>query len=86
MDVIMFLLIGLLAGWIASTFIYGNGSGMFLDVFIGAVGALVGGITFRFFNISTNNLLGSLTMSVVGAILLLSIVGMFYKNRQRVKL
>lgn len=80
MDFIAFLIIGVIAGWIASLIVTGEGSGMFSDVIIGAIGALVGGAVFRLLDITTYGFLGSLGMAVIGAVLFLLTIGLFYKK------
>ncbi|MDB5758842.1 MAG: hypothetical protein JWM30_2131, partial [Burkholderia sp.] len=46
MDLIWFLLVGLIAGWLASA-IVGGGFGLIGDIVIGVVGAFLGGYLFR---------------------------------------
>lgn len=81
MEFVVFLVIGVIAGWIASVLVAGEGSGMFSDVIIGAVGALVGGALYRFFDITLYGFWGSLGMATIGAVTFLLTIGVFYKNR-----
>lgn len=80
MNIIAFLLIGLFAGWIASSLIQGHGLGTPGDIIVGVIGAFVGGFVFDIFGITTYGFWGSLGMSVVGALVFLFIVGLFTRS------
>jgi uncharacterized membrane protein YeaQ/YmgE (transglycosylase-associated protein family) len=71
MDIIKFLAIGLLVGWIASLLVKGHGSGIVKDIVIGVVGAFVGGFIFNLLNITTYGAYGSLLTSIAGSVILL---------------
>ncbi|TGM72551.1 GlsB/YeaQ/YmgE family stress response membrane protein [Leptospira mtsangambouensis] len=77
---IWFLLIGLVAGWLAGRILRGKGFGLIANLVIGVVGSFLGGIVFRFFGFITNNLIAELIVAVVGAILLIFIAGMIKKR------
>lgn len=68
------LLIGLVAGAVASRLVRGHGMGCCLDVVLGIVGAFVGGIVVGFFVPQTEayGFLGSLVVATLGAIILLA--------------
>ena len=79
MDIVLFLLIGLLAGWLAGKIMKGRGFGLFGNLAVGVVGALLGGLLFKLLGITTTNIMGSLVTAIVGAIVLLSIVSQIKK-------
>jgi len=83
MEIVSFLIIGLLAGWIASLLVKGEGSGIFSDIFIGIFGALVGGFIFRFFDVSAYGFYESLGMSILGAVFFLLTLRVLYKRHYR---
>lgn len=83
MDILGFLLIGLLAGWLASLIVRGRGLGLGGDIVVGMVGALIGGLVFNALNIATFGTLGSLLTATVGAILLLLIVNALQGGPER---
>ncbi len=68
MEIIWFLLIGLVAGWIAGQIVRGGGFGVIGDIVIGIAGSFIGGFVFRLLGISAYGTLGSIVMAVVGAI------------------
>lgn len=71
MGFIWFLVIGLVAGWLAGKITRGSGFGAFGNMVVGVVGAMLGGFVFRLFGIYTVGIVGSLITATVGAILLL---------------
>ncbi|MBV9290788.1 MAG: GlsB/YeaQ/YmgE family stress response membrane protein [Hyphomicrobiales bacterium] len=73
MSVISWIILGLIAGWIASKIVNKTGSGMMMDIALGVVGAIVGGVIFSFLGTSgvTGLNIWSLIVSVIGAIVVL---------------
>lgn len=76
-----FILIGLVAGWLAGLIVKGSGSGLLLNIVIGIVGAVLGGFLFGLLGLGSTGILGSLITSVVGAVVLLLIVSLFTRKR-----
>ncbi len=78
MSIIAWIILGLLAGFIASQIVNQRGSGVLLDIVLGIIGAMVGGWLFSLFGareISGLNLY-SLIVATVGAIIVLMIYHM----------
>lgn len=73
-NMIYFLLIGLVAGWLAGLIMKGRGYGLLGNLVIGVIGAFIGGYIFEFIGLSASGVLGSLVMSFVGAVVLLYLV------------
>jgi uncharacterized membrane protein YeaQ/YmgE (transglycosylase-associated protein family) len=75
MGIICWIVLGLVAGFIASKIVSGRGDGVPLDIVLGIVGALVGGWIFHAFGSVgvTGFNVWSLFVAVVGAIVLLVI-------------
>jgi uncharacterized membrane protein YeaQ/YmgE (transglycosylase-associated protein family) len=75
MSVIAWIILGLIAGFIASKLVNKQGEGLFLDIILGIVGAVVGGFIFRTFGASgvTGLNLYSLLVAVIGAVLFLAV-------------
>jgi uncharacterized membrane protein YeaQ/YmgE (transglycosylase-associated protein family) len=73
MSIIAWLVLGLIAGFIASKFVNKSGEGLVLDIVLGVVGALVGGAIFSFLGSAgvTGFNLWSLFVAVVGAVVVL---------------
>ncbi len=76
MSIIWFILIGIIAGWIAGELTKGSGFGVLGNLIVGIIGAVLGGFLFDLFNVSAGGLLGRLIMSVIGALVLLFILSL----------
>ena len=80
MNLLLFLIIGALAGWIAGKLIRGGGFGFVGNLVVGIVGAVIGGHMFTYLGLQAGDgLIGSLVTSVIGALVLLFIVGLIKK-------
>ena len=71
---IWFLIVGLVAGWIAGKLVKGRGFGFWGNLIVGMVGSLLGGLLFDLLQLSAYGLIGSLVMAVVGAVALLYLI------------
>ena len=73
MSVTAWIILGLIAGFIGSKLVNKTGEGLFLDVVLGVVGAIVGGYIFSLFGIGgvTGLNLYSLVVAVIGAAVVL---------------
>jgi uncharacterized membrane protein YeaQ/YmgE (transglycosylase-associated protein family) len=74
---ISWIVIGLLAGWIAGHLTRGRGFGCVVDVVLGLIGAVVGGWVFTRLGIVALGFWGSLAAATVGAVLLVAIARLF---------
>lgn len=80
MNLILFLIIGGLAGWLAGLIMKGRGFGVLANVGIGIVGSFIGGLVFRLLQLAPQGTIGELVTATVGAVLLLAIVGAIKKG------
>ncbi|SPQ00871.1 Transglycosylase-associated protein [Candidatus Sulfobium mesophilum] len=69
-----FLIIGVVAGWLAGKITRGRGFGLVGDLAVGILGALVGGFIFRLIGVVSFGLIGSLVTATVGAVVLLWLI------------
>jgi uncharacterized membrane protein YeaQ/YmgE (transglycosylase-associated protein family) len=70
-----FLIIGLVAGWLAGVLMKGGGFGMVGDLVVGVIGAVLGGWLFGALGLSAGGgLIGSLVVATIGAVVLLFLV------------
>ena len=75
MDFLWFLLVGLIAGWLAGVLVKGGGFGLVGDLVVGVIGAFLGGFLFSSFGVSRGGgLIGSILVATVGAVVLLVVV------------
>jgi uncharacterized membrane protein YeaQ/YmgE (transglycosylase-associated protein family) len=75
MGIIMWLVVGLVAGWIASMIVNRRGEGFIGDIIIGAIGAFVGGFMFSLIGHTgvTGFNIYSIFVATVGAVVVLLI-------------
>ena len=73
MSILAWIVLGLIAGFVGSKIVNKSGEGIFLDVILGIVGAVVGGWLFARFGAAgvTGLNLYSLLVAVVGAVVVL---------------
>jgi uncharacterized membrane protein YeaQ/YmgE (transglycosylase-associated protein family) len=73
--IIAWLVVGLIAGWLAGLVMKGGGYGILGDIVMGIIGALVGGFLFGLLMPgSSAGLLGSIVVSFIGAVVFIAIV------------
>ena len=72
--IILFLAVGLLAGWLGSKIVRGKGFGLVGNLVVGIIGAFIGGYVFRGIGLHAESLVGELIAATVGAIIVLFVV------------
>jgi len=78
------ILLGLVAGWLAGKLARGRGFGCIGDVLIGLIGSVIGGWIFTKLGIvHANTFLYSLAAATVGAVVLVSIAHLFFGGKER---
>lgn len=85
MSIIVWLIIGGIVGWLASIIMKTNGQqGIFLDIVVGVVGAVIGGWLFGPMlgagSINEGISVMSFVVSLIGAVILLAIVNLFRRG------
>jgi len=74
-NVLWFLLVGVIAGWLAGVLVKGGGFGLIGDLVVGIIGALIGGLFFSgLAGFAGGGLLGSILVATLGAVLLLVVL------------
>ncbi len=76
-SLIGWILIGLIAGWLAGKVTRGAGFGCIANIILGLIGALIGGWVFTKLGIFGGGLLYSLAAATVGAVLLVAVARLF---------
>lgn len=71
MNLIMFLIIGLAAGWFAGQLMKSGDGGVISNLIVGVIGAMIGGVIFRFLSIAATGAIGELISATVGAMVLI---------------
>ena len=78
MGFLYWIIVGLIAGWLAGVVMKGGGYGALVDIILGIVGGVVGGWLFGALGIFPGGgLVGSIIVAFVGAVVLVAIARMF---------
>ena len=73
--IIAWLVVGLIAGWLAGMVMKGGGYGVVGDIVVGIIGAFVGGFVFSLITGGgTAGFWGSIAVAFIGAVILIAIV------------
>jgi uncharacterized membrane protein YeaQ/YmgE (transglycosylase-associated protein family) len=71
---LVWIIVGLVAGFLASRFVKGGGYGLLGDLIVGLLGAVIGGFVVGLFVHTTVGLFGSIVVAFIGAVILLFVV------------
>jgi uncharacterized membrane protein YeaQ/YmgE (transglycosylase-associated protein family) len=74
-SLLVWLLIGAVAGWLAGTIVKGSGFGLVGNIVVGIIGSFIGGLLFDYFAIATGGgIFGAIIGATVGAVALLFLI------------
>lgn len=77
-DILAWLIIGAIAGWLAGQFVKGSGFGLLADILVGIVGAFIGGWLAGLLGINAGGgWIVSIITATVGAVILLFVIRLF---------
>ncbi len=75
-SIIIWIIVGGIAGWLASTIVKGGGMGLVGNVVLGIVGAIVAGFLLPAIGIGLSGIFGAIIAAAIGAIIVLLIIGL----------
>ena len=86
MDILTWLIVGLVAGVLASLVVGGSGYGLIGDIVVGIVGAFLGGWVFRqaHWSVPFGGLAGTIFVAFIGALILLVLLRIIRRATTRV--
>jgi uncharacterized membrane protein YeaQ/YmgE (transglycosylase-associated protein family) len=74
LSILLWLVIGLIAGFLASRVMRGGGYGLVGDIVVGLIGALIGGFLASLLGFGSFGVLGSIIVAFIGACVLIAIL------------
>ncbi len=80
--IVSWLLLGLIAGWLAGKIARGRGFGCITDIVLGLIGSFLGGWVFTKLGIWGGGFLYSLAAATLGAVILVSIAHLFGSSKR----
>lgn len=83
MELLRFILVGLVAGWILGRIRRGKGYGFFGNLVVGAIGSIIGWFLKGLLHLEVSNTLAEIALAVAGAIIFFLLVGTLKGNRSR---
>ena len=86
MSFIAWIVLGLIAGFVASKIVNKSGEGVLLDIILGIVGAVLGGFLFQTFGFAgvTGLNIYSILVAVVGAVVFLVLYHALFRRGSRI--
>ena len=78
---IILIVVGLVAGWLAGIIWRGGGFGLLGNLVVGLIGSFLGSFIFRLIGLHVSSIIGSIIAAIVGALILLAIVNLFARRR-----
>ena len=83
-SLLIILVVGIVAGWLAGQIVQGTGFGIIGDILVGIAGALVASLLFPRLGISIGTgLVREIIFSAIGAIILLFVVRLLFRGGRR---
>jgi LPXTG-motif cell wall-anchored protein len=83
-NALVFIVVGLIAGFLASRIVTGKGKGWLLDIVIGILGAVIGGWLAGLVHLSIGyGVFGQVVIAFVGAVILLLLWGALFGRKRR---
>jgi uncharacterized membrane protein YeaQ/YmgE (transglycosylase-associated protein family) len=67
------IIVGLIAGWLAGQVMKGGGYGVLADIVLGILGGILGGWLFGKMGIAAGGTIGSIVVAFVGAVILVGL-------------
>lgn len=78
-QLVIFIVIGAVAGWLAGVIMKGSGMGLVPNIIVGWVGSFIGAAVFHFLGFSSSGIIGAIITATVGASLLLLLISVIKK-------
>ncbi len=85
MQLLRFLFVGLVAGWVIGKIVRGRGFGLLGNIVVGGVGSLIGGYLYGLMGVPVQNAAGAIVMAIVGAIALFLVLSLIKPGRRKSK-
>lgn len=74
--IVIWLVIGAVAGWLAGQIVKGGGYGLVGDIIVGIIGSVIGGWIFGSYVVGAPGIVGAIIGSTIGAVVLLFLIKM----------
>ena len=75
-SLLVFLIVGAVAGWLAGVIVKGHGFGLVGNIIVGIVGAFIAGWLLPSLGLGLTGIVGSIVYAMIGAVILLVVIGL----------
>ena len=79
MNIVIWIITGIIAGWLAGQIVKGRGFGLVGDLVIGLIGGVLGGWLFGLFGISASGWIGQVVVAALGGVVLVFVIRLIRK-------
>ena len=80
--IVIWLIVGGIAGWLAGLIVKGGGQGILINIVVGIIGAVIGGWAFGQLGIAIGSgMVNTIITAVIGAVVLLLVIGLISGKR-----
>jgi len=83
MSILIWIITGIIAGWLAGLIVRGAGFGLLGDLIIGLIGGLIGGFLAGLVGLHPENWLGQIAVAAVGGVILVWILHLIHPGTVR---
>ncbi|EFH81703.1 GlsB/YeaQ/YmgE family stress response membrane protein [Ktedonobacter racemifer] len=82
-SIVWWLLVGLIAGFLASVVMRGGGYGIVGDIVVGLIGAFIGGFLASLVGLGSSGLIGTIIIAFIGACVLIALLRLVSRGTAR---
>jgi uncharacterized membrane protein YeaQ/YmgE (transglycosylase-associated protein family) len=72
--ILIWVVVGIIAGWLTGLVVKGRGFGLLGDLVIGLLGGIIGGLVFGLVGLAPTSWLGQIVVSFVGGVILVALI------------
>lgn len=80
MSILLWIISGIIAGWLTGLIMKGGGYGLIGDLIVGLIGGLIGGFLASAFGLAPSSWVGQVLVAVVGGVVLVALIRMFTRT------
>jgi uncharacterized membrane protein YeaQ/YmgE (transglycosylase-associated protein family) len=80
MGILIWIISGIIAGWLTGVIMKGGGYGLVGDLVVGLLGGLIGGFLASMFGLEPASWVGQIVVAVVGGVVLVALLRMFNRT------
>jgi uncharacterized membrane protein YeaQ/YmgE (transglycosylase-associated protein family) len=80
MSIVIWIISGIIAGWLTGVIMKGGGFGLIGDLVVGLIGGLIGGFLASLFGLEPGSWIGQIIVAVIGGMILVTLLRMLNRT------